>query len=61
MVADCPKGHGLYIYIYPQAAWRPGELIEIADWVFGPNSFPDLSILAYGDFSYYIYKSFFVA
>lgn len=28
------------------------ELLEFADWAFGPKGLPKLDILAYGDFSY---------
>ena len=28
------------------------ELLEFADWAFGPEGLPQLEILAYGDFSY---------
>jgi hypothetical protein len=28
------------------------ELLEFADWAFGPEGLPKLDILAYGDFSY---------
>lgn len=37
---------------YAEQEVNPDELIEIADRAFGPNGLPNLSILAYGDFSY---------
>jgi hypothetical protein len=30
----------------------PGELLEFANWAFGPDGLPTLQVLAFGDFSY---------